>query len=436
MSREYSSSSLSRPDSQEDWSHEQYLNLLPFIPEVGDIVSQYSEGECPYNTKNGTNCWENHWDCDEYCFQNLDVWFKPVFDYFITEPLGGDPEITIQDKMSKYTWLLTSEFTSRGIYRARIFNDTYFGSFKHCDIVFKNHPYIDYIFIYPQKIYIYINTEYLDFFKQLLPDFTFNQTVNLGTIVFNRTIPSFEFTTRPGYDTDSTFFISIPLARSHPTLSRNDRLQATDFIYFQIIKPIIQTIVQLKINQKYTISIEGSLKSVDMPCKTLPDLLMQNFKIRYPFQELDKYGRPNKCRKEDYNQIETNLIKQFSFGLNDLNNNTLFEPSQLKLSLRPYSGNAFLIQFTMQSIFRFNPKRQIVHRHYDLQEEDEQEEDEKQNYTTQRRPIYTVMSLEEAKRECDQKGFPYVWKQNKCVKTRGEKRKQRTNIVQEGNNTE
>lgn len=54
-------------------------NIPQIIPELGDIISEYTGGVCDAQTQGGSQCWYNNKNCENYCFDNLDSWLYNLF---------------------------------------------------------------------------------------------------------------------------------------------------------------------------------------------------------------------------------------------------------------------------------------------------------------------------------------------------------------------
>src|SRR5438477_12406591 len=61
-------------------SRKQYIDILhPDIPDLGNIIAEYTGGQCDSITEGATKCWTQSKNCGDYCFRNLDVWLYPIF---------------------------------------------------------------------------------------------------------------------------------------------------------------------------------------------------------------------------------------------------------------------------------------------------------------------------------------------------------------------
>lgn len=77
---------------------ENITSVSEIIPDLGNIVSEYTGGICDVITEEGSQCWYNHFGCDHYCFQNLDSWLYN----FIENIENDNRSIIIQDEKNEY----------------------------------------------------------------------------------------------------------------------------------------------------------------------------------------------------------------------------------------------------------------------------------------------------------------------------------------------
>lgn len=64
------------------------------IPDISQIISEYTGGVCDAITQEGSQCWYNHDNCDHYCFETLDNWLYKI----IEQVENSDTSILLQNK--------------------------------------------------------------------------------------------------------------------------------------------------------------------------------------------------------------------------------------------------------------------------------------------------------------------------------------------------
>ena len=75
-------------------------NVPELIPELANMVSDYTGGYCDSKTQGGTTCWLNHQGCDEYCLGNLEGWLKPKFMALLGKPLTSQDDGEVLERYS------------------------------------------------------------------------------------------------------------------------------------------------------------------------------------------------------------------------------------------------------------------------------------------------------------------------------------------------
>lgn len=63
---------------------EEITDIPEIIPDIGNIISDYTGGECDAKTNSGLQCWSYNQesnDCDNYCMENLDAWLLPIINH-------------------------------------------------------------------------------------------------------------------------------------------------------------------------------------------------------------------------------------------------------------------------------------------------------------------------------------------------------------------
>ena len=50
-------------------THEEYLRELNIIKDLGNIISEYTGGECDSYTREAKDCWLKHSGCEQFCLQ-------------------------------------------------------------------------------------------------------------------------------------------------------------------------------------------------------------------------------------------------------------------------------------------------------------------------------------------------------------------------------
>ena len=86
---------------------ENITNIPEFIPDLGNIVSNYTGGRCDPITDEGKTCWTNHEDCGSYCLNNLWSWLKPKFFTLLGKPLIDDQDSEEVQRLDQTTQTLT-----------------------------------------------------------------------------------------------------------------------------------------------------------------------------------------------------------------------------------------------------------------------------------------------------------------------------------------
>ena len=75
-------------------------NVPELIPDLADIVSEYTGGYCDSKTEGGKTCWSHHQDCDQVCLGNLESWLKPKFLALLGKPLTSNQDGEILERYS------------------------------------------------------------------------------------------------------------------------------------------------------------------------------------------------------------------------------------------------------------------------------------------------------------------------------------------------
>ena len=70
------------------------------IPDLANLVSEYTGGYCDSKTQGGTTCWSDHQECDQYCLGNLKDWLKPKFIALLGKPLTSKSDGEILERYS------------------------------------------------------------------------------------------------------------------------------------------------------------------------------------------------------------------------------------------------------------------------------------------------------------------------------------------------
>lgn len=85
-----------------------YLRNITHVPEIipdlGDIISGYTGGECDAATQSGENCWsEEHEHCGQYCLSNVRAWLKPKFMALFGKMLTNDKDVPVLKRYDNTT---------------------------------------------------------------------------------------------------------------------------------------------------------------------------------------------------------------------------------------------------------------------------------------------------------------------------------------------